>query len=123
MTEIIKPEFMAQFRENVREWIEAALDDALDEYLKEYLAERDATFLFDQGKLAVLVGIGPGDAAQMYFEPEFELDPGYREPHSQEQQDDILQRIDCIKALIAELEAACRKLEAQAEAFTARGAA
>jgi hypothetical protein len=124
MTEIINEEFKEQLYATIKQWMEESLDDALDAYLKEYLEDSDCRLLFEGGKFSALVGVGPNDACKS-FDPILELDPyGYLGgPISQEQHDDVLEQIGVIRALIAKLEAGCRELERQAQAFKAKGAA
>jgi len=107
-----------KLRAEIADAIENVCGKVIDEYILKYLEDRDCWLEIQDDGISVLIGIGPGDAAQS-FEPTLVFDAyGHLGgPRSQAQQDDVLHRIEHLKGFIAELQAAQRELEAQAQAF------
>jgi hypothetical protein len=99
----------------VKTAMQKVFNEVVDSSVQQYLDDSSCWLDFDTGRLTVLLGIGEEPTSR--FVPEIETDPYPNGPLSQEQQDDVLARIAGMKTFIAELQAACLMLEAQAKAF------
>ena len=127
MTDQLRNEIAKAVKDALSEVLQEPIDGAIDRYVQDYFDNKDCWLSFKEAgsSVSVMIGIGPADrenelgGVAVSYRPELDLDP-YGDiggPRSQEQLDDIIERIAAMKAFIAEIEAGCRELERQVDGY------